>query len=187
MRTRTQNARIRITAGALAGASLAAGVLAAGLGRSENPWGEVLARLQGARFHGAGGVRQQAANDCGPAALAHCLRRLGRAAPYPDPDGRLTPGPRGCTFAELAAEARRLGWPVRVRRIVPARLGDVALPAILWLRRGHFVVVEGRTPDGRWLGHDPALGRVSWTPEALERAWGGEILHGAPIGRSGTE
>ena len=54
-------------------------------------------------------VRQSGPFDCGPAALAHCLRRLGIDAPYPDARGRIRPSVRGCRLDELADEALRWG------------------------------------------------------------------------------
>ncbi len=175
----------------------AIGAVFVGLARDEHPARVVMARIGGARFHGLGdGVLQRASNDCGPAALAHCLRRLGRVAPYPDPESGVPLGPRGCSLGALAEEASRRGWSVVVRRIGPDELAAVRPPAILHLRPGHFVVWEGRTRDGRWAGHDPAVGRVSWSHRALAIRWGGEILHGqgaveaaprdasGPVGRS---
>jgi ABC-type bacteriocin/lantibiotic exporter with double-glycine peptidase domain len=168
-------------------AAAAAGVVVVGLARGDHPARIVMAALGGARFHGVGtGVLQRSSNDCGPAALAHCLRRLGREAPYPDPESRIRIGPRGCSLGELATEASRQGWPVVVRRIELAELAGVEAPAILHLRPGHFVVYEGWGPDGRCRGHDPAVGSVSWSRWSLALRWGGEILHGAPAHDAGA-
>ena len=168
--------------GGIVAATIAAGVLGAGaavvvVAREEHPLLSLAARWQGARFEGMGsGVRQQRANDCGPAALAHCLRRLGVPVPYPDAESTIPLGRGGCSFAALAVEAARWGRQASIRRIDPGDLGEVRPPAILYLRRRHFVVYEGRDPEGRVVVHDPALGRLSYPPQGLGRHWGGEVL-----------
>ena len=98
------------------------------------------------------GVMQRAANDCGPAALVHCLRRFGTSVPYPDPGSTIRLGPRGCGFDQLVEEAARWGRRARHRRVSPGLVGDVESPAILYLRRGHFVVLEGTAlrRDSSW-------------------------------------
>jgi ABC-type bacteriocin/lantibiotic exporter with double-glycine peptidase domain len=179
-------AGVRVAALGVAVATAAVGVVAIRVARRAEPARVLMAGLSGARFHEVGtGVLQRFSNDCGPAALAHCLRRLGREAPYPDPESRVRIGPRGCSLGELAEEASRRGWEVVVRRIEVAELARVAPPAILHLRPGHFVVFEGWGADGRCRGHDPAVGAVSWSRWSLGLRWGGEILHGAPEGEAG--
>jgi hypothetical protein len=190
MRASERTAAGRAAALGIAVAAAVVGAGAVGLARHDHPVLVVMAALGGARFDGVGGVLQRSSNDCGPAALAHCLRRLGREAPYPDPESEIRMGPRGCSLGALAEEASRRGWEVVVRRIELADLRGVAPPAILHLRPGHFVVYEGWDGGGRCRGHDPAVGAVSWSVRSLGLRWGGEILHGArepdaaPVGRS---
>jgi ATP-binding cassette subfamily B protein RaxB len=128
---------------------------------------------------GEGGIRQRGRNDCGPAALAHCLRRLGAAVAYPDPGIRVRPGPRGCRLDELAAEADRLGWMARARRADRCHLRRLRPPAILHVDGDHFVVLEGRE-RGRWLLHDPARGPVRCSARALTARWTGWVLEIGP-------
>ena len=166
---------------ALAGLVATAAALSAGgvlpLMRGESGLPDFIARMQDARRHeDTGGVRQRTANDCGPAALAHALRRLGGDAPYPDPESPLRPGPRGCRLEELAREAERRGAITRVRRLEPADLGDVAVPAILHLREGHFVVLEEGGGDGVARIQDPSLGPLEQSVESLIRHWSGWAL-----------
>ncbi|MBZ0266864.1 hypothetical protein K8I85_01800 [bacterium] len=144
----------------------------------EHPGRFLLARVRGGRFVEIGdGVLQRRANDCGPAALVHCLRLLGEDAPYPDPACRVPLTARGCRMDALAEEAERRGREVRTRRLPPdGGLGSVTPPAILHAREGHYLVFEGVRQDGTVVLHDPALGRVLHSPRALARRWSGHVL-----------
>jgi predicted double-glycine peptidase len=134
------------------------------------------ARWNGARFvETGGGVRQRAGNDCGPAALAHALRTLGIPAPYPDPDARVVLTRKGCRFGDLLRECERYEVDARIDRISATRLEGIAPPAILFLKRGHFVVYEGWRGD-HVLVHDPAIGRVEYAWLSLARRWRGEVM-----------
>lgn len=167
----------RALSAAVAGAALAGAVGAVTVAGWEHPLGVLAARVQGGRLLEAGrGVLQREHNDCGPAALAHCLHRLGDPVPYPDPDTVIELGPRGCGFDQLLREAARYGWQAAYRRIDPSGLDSVAPPAVLYLRRGHFVVYEGRDAAGTALVHDPAIGRLAFAPPALRRIWTGDVL-----------
>ncbi|MGQ0722396.1 MAG: cysteine peptidase family C39 domain-containing protein, partial [Candidatus Eiseniibacteriota bacterium] len=126
----------------LAGTGVA--VLAvAGVARHEHPARHLAARVRGGRLvEWREGVAQVHANDCGPAALVHCLRRMGRQVPYPDPQCGVRLGPRGCGFDELVREARRLGASARHRRVETRDLDGIGVPAVLYLTYGHFVALE---------------------------------------------
>lgn len=137
----------------------------------------------------SGGVLQQRANDCGPAALAHCLRQLGAEAPYPDPDGRVVLTRRGCRLDALAAEAERKGWHPRMRRLSvhSQDLSELRTPAIVHVKEGHFLVFEGVTGAGRVVLHDPALGRISHSERTFRRRWTGHVLDFPEGGESEQE
>ena len=152
---------------------LGSGVLA----RMEHPGRFLLVVAQGGRFLEAGeGVMQSGANDCGPAALAHCLRRLGAAAPYPDPESTVALGTRGCRLDALAADAARWGWRATLRRLPATEVAQVDPPAIVHVREGHFLVLEGFRGDGTVVFHDPAVGRVAFSRAAWARRWTGHVL-----------
>ncbi len=122
------------------------------------------------------GVRQRAANDCGPAALAHALVQLGVRVEYPDARMRVRPGPDGCSLNELAGEAARFGVVPRMRRVSPPQIDDVHAPAILHLRRGHYVVLEGRSARGALRLQDPSLGLLEQSRTRLCKTWSGWVL-----------
>lgn len=151
--------------------------VAMALASREHPARHLAAALQGGRLVEAhDGVSQVRANDCGPAALAHCLRRMGREVPYPDPRSSVRLRPRGCGFDELVRESRRLGVPARHRRVPTRDLNGIGVPAVLYLTYGHFVALEEAGASGRVVVHDPALGRVEFSPGAVRRLWSGDVL-----------
>lgn len=167
----------RWLSGAVLLGALGVGAAGAVVARWDHPAQRLAARAGGGRFLEAGdGVRQVRRNDCGPAALAHCLRRIGVPAPYPDPESTVRLGPHGCGFGELVREAARWGRRAEHRRVDPPRIDSVAAPAVLYLRRGHFVAYEGTDGLGRRIVHDPALGRMSFSPEGLRHVWTGDVL-----------
>lgn len=160
----------------LLGASGTVGGVAAVSGW-ESPLPTLAAMVQGGRYLGPGdGVMQLRANDCGPAALAECLRRLGEPVPYPDPASGVRLGPRGCGFGELVAEAERYGHRAVHCRVSPDSPRGLRPPAVLYLRRGHFVVYVGPREGGGLVIHDPAIGRVALGHRALGRQWTGDVL-----------
>lgn len=175
-RTVAKNLRCLVSWAVLLGvAGIAGGAVA--VSGWESPLPTLAAMVQGGRYLGPGeGVRQLRANDCGPAALAECLRRLGTPVPYPDPESGVRLGPRGCGFGELVAEAERYGYRAVHRKVDSAEILRVRPPAVLYLRRGHFVVYEGSREDGELTVHDPAIGRVALSPGALRRIWTGDVM-----------
>jgi predicted double-glycine peptidase len=174
-------------AGGLAAGSVA--LFAALLGAARGPEAGVraVAMWRGARWLEAGpGIRQQRGNDCGPAALAHVLRRAGLAVPFPDGGSGLVPGPAGCRLDEIAAAAARRGVRVRLRRVAREAVDAVEPPAILHLAEGHFVVLEGRGARESVVW-DPAFGRIAYGADALADRWSGHALEiDVPDGIGGT-
>ncbi|GJM44607.1 MAG: hypothetical protein DHS20C21_14490 [Gemmatimonadota bacterium] len=145
--------------------------------RMEHPARFLLVAIQGGRFLEVGsGVLQTGPNDCGPAALAHCLRRLGADAPYPDPECTVPLGRNGCRLDALAADAERQGWSTRVRRLATGEVGSVLPPAILHSREGHFLVLERVGTDGEVFLHDPAVGSIRHSAASWARRWTGHVL-----------
>jgi hypothetical protein len=55
-------------------------------------------------------------------------------------------------------------------------LEGVGVPAVLYLSYGHFVALESAEAAGVVVVHDPALGRVEFSPGAVRRLWSGDVL-----------
>ncbi|MEZ5064448.1 MAG: cysteine peptidase family C39 domain-containing protein [bacterium] len=126
------------------------------------------------------GIRQRARSDCGPAALAYALERLGSPASRDSLMSEMAWRENGARFGDLATAARRRGFEAILRTETSRDPRAVSPPAILWLRPGHFVVLEAADPRGGSLIVDPALGRVRFSLAALRRHWRGHVLELAP-------
>lgn len=114
------------------------------------------------------GTRQQWPDGCGAAALLEVLRRHGRPVRH-RLLYRLTRLPAGGTTAHrLAHIGRSFGVDCSVQRLAFPTGETLPLPAILHLRRGHFVVL--RQWGVRWARlFDPACGGVLVRHEVLRR------------------
>ena len=134
-------------------------------------------RFSGVRnLGGEGVVRQKYATDCGAAALQMIFSHFEIASDYEDLTLGLGVTSEGTSMLRLkhAAEARGLlcrGW-----RLTASDLSDIPLPAILSLRRNHFVVLDSYSPGRDLVIRDPARGRLQLSMRKLESIWGGETL-----------
>ena len=146
--------------------------------------------LSGIRHLGVRGVTfQRSGHDCGQASLRMILDHFGVAGTYEDLAGVLSSTSAGATMLDIKelAESRGLrssGW-----RITAGDLHCIPLPAIAFLRRSHFVVLDQVEDDGDIIVRDPARGKLWLSSATLRAVWGGEILlfakAGATAGRHG--
>jgi CRP-like cAMP-binding protein len=120
-------------------------------------------------------VGQQEAGDCGVAALAMIARCHGRQENV-GPIRRLVEvGEEGASLLGLQQAATALGLPCRAVRLDPARLAEVALPALAHLAEGHFVAVYAAGPGGVVVG-DPASAVVTWSAAFFRQGCSGRLL-----------
>jgi len=116
---------------------------------------------------------QETRDGCGAASLATLLRTRGCDTPQHLVGCMCRVPGGGTTLGRLARVAGALGVPAEVDLVDD--LGAVALPAILHLHRGHFVVLrEWRGPVATLV--DPACGRIRIRAAALRRAASGAVL-----------
>jgi ATP-binding cassette subfamily B protein RaxB len=125
---------------------------------------------------GEGVVWQKDSSDCGAASLQMVFSHFKMASDYEDLARVLGVNPEGTSMLRLkrAAEARGLlcrGW-----RLTTRDLPAIPLPAILLLRRNHFVVLDSYSPGACLVIRDPARGRLQLSMRKLESIWGGETL-----------
>ena len=127
-------------------------------------------------------TRQQHTDGCGAAALQAVLRSHGRHVQQ-SLLWSLTRLPGGGTSAQrLARVGRCFGLDCSVQRLAfdaraarPAAAFRVPLPAVLHLRRGHFVVLRHWSGAGAQL-FDPACGGVRVRSQALQRRASGFVV-----------
>jgi len=132
-------------------------------------WGSRSRGLDGMR-----GVKQEKADGCGAAALQWLLGAHDRDVPQ-NLLWSLTRLPQGGTSARrLARIGTRFGLACRVQRLASAP-APALLPAIVHLRRGHFVVLE-QVRGGTARLFDPACGGVLVRSAVLERQMSGIII-----------
>ncbi len=121
-------------------------------------------------------VLQRRGNDCGPAALAMALCRLGYRTSLSELSASIPLTPRGCSLLDLQRAAENRGARARGYLLSRPDLSSVRLPCILHLSGNHFVVAAARRADGRIEVLDPSLGRVAYRPAVLAWRWDGNVL-----------
>jgi hypothetical protein len=131
------------------------------------------------RLDSAAGDRQRERDGCGAAALHTVLRAHGVQVPQRLLWSMCRVPRGGTTLGTLARVARRFG--LRADLGAEPSLHDARLPAIVHLRRGHFVVLESRSSSTAVL-FDPACGRVRVPWRALQRRASGAVLEITPEG-----
>lgn len=94
--------------------------------------------------------------DCGPLSLYVLMRLSDRRAELKDVKRVLPVDPRlGCSLADMARAAEKLGFPCQVRFVNSRQLGELPFPFILHSAgslksgTGHFLVVVGQSADTR--------------------------------------
>ncbi len=108
-------------------------------------------------------VLQLEAAECGAAALGIVLAHYGRAVPLAELRQECGVSRDGSKASSLVRAARKYGLETRARRLEPADLGAIELPAVIHWQFNHFVVLEGFR-DNRVYLNDPAWGprTVDW-------------------------
>jgi ABC-type bacteriocin/lantibiotic exporter with double-glycine peptidase domain len=127
------------------------------------------------RLDTVGVIRQRRTDDCGIAAVAMLLRRVGTPV---DLDGLWSepgPTPRGETLRDLMDLASRHGVALEPVSAQPTQHASVRPPWIAHLSWQHYVVVESDS-GAMLIVADPRGARYSYTADAFARAWSGHGL-----------
>jgi ABC-type bacteriocin/lantibiotic exporter with double-glycine peptidase domain len=119
---------------------------------------------------------QQSHSDCGGAALKMIFDRFAIPMEYSGLLQRLRPGPEGATMLRIKQVAESEGLHCAGWRLSMRDLPAIPLPAVLLLRRRHFVVLEAVNAKAGILILDPVRGRLRLSGRKLQSIWRGETL-----------
>ena len=122
-------------------------------------------------------VRQESGEDCAAASLAIVARHYGRALRVSLIRVAMSTGSTGATLSDISSGARQLGFTTRIIEAGSDfldHLDNSILPAILYWKGYHFVVLFGKEND-RYVLSDPGLGIRKVTREELESNWQARI------------
>lgn len=109
--------------------------------------------------------------QCGAACLHTILRSHGRYdLSLTDVSSLCEMSRDGVSIYSINKAAQKLGFETLCGIMPPSTLTQIPLPAILYWRRSHFVVLFG-IKSGRYIIGDPARGVVKVTPDELHDAW----------------
>jgi ABC-type bacteriocin/lantibiotic exporter with double-glycine peptidase domain len=131
----------------------------------------------GEEYLGARGVTlQKNSNDCGVAALHMILARFGRTESFEQLQYELPLRHTGTSMGDLKRVAEHHGLPAAGWFYVPSDLRSIPLPAIAFINRNHFVVMDSFDTRGSIILLDPAVGRLRVSQSRFLRMWKGETL-----------
>ena len=124
-------------------------------------------------------VLQMEETECGAAALGMILAHYGRYVPLEELRTACGVSRDGSKASAMLAAARSYGLVAKGFRRPFEKLGECELPAILFWRFSHWVVLEG-FHRGQVIINDPADGRRTVALSEVEQAYSGISLQFTP-------
>lgn len=121
------------------------------------------------------GVLQIEAVECGAASLSMVLGSMGRWVPLSELRGACRVSRDGATATGIMEAAKAYGLEPNGRMVDLEELQGQEVPAIIWWRHRHFVVLEG-AKNGRFHVNDPALGPVRYSQDYFAQNFSGAVI-----------
>ena len=121
-------------------------------------------------------IIQQAQVECGAASLGMILAHFDRWETLENLRTACGVTRDGADAPAIVAAAAGYGLDYKAMRGGVENLNGFAVPAIVWVRRSHFVVLEG-IHGGRVYLNDPAQGRRSETVDEFALEYSGAAIH----------
>lgn len=118
---------------------------------------------------------QQAAVECGAASLGMILAHLGRWETLDHLRTACGVSRDGSTAINIVQAAESYGLEGEGHRGEVADLAGLTMPAIIWWRRCHFMVLEGAT-KGTFYVNDPARGGYALSTEDFAEGYSGAAI-----------
>ncbi|MER7859265.1 NHLP family bacteriocin export ABC transporter peptidase/permease/ATPase subunit [Amycolatopsis japonica] len=122
---------------------------------------------------------QMEATECGAAALGIVLGHHGRHVPLEELRQSCGVSRDGSTASSVIKAARNYGLTAKGIQCGVDHFGELPLPAILFWKFEHFVVLEGAGAKKVWL-NDPAVGLRTLPWDEVERAYTGVTIQLEP-------
>ncbi len=122
---------------------------------------------------------QQSATECGAASLGMILAHYGKWLTLDELRTDLGVGRDGATAQAIVDGGESLGLKGKGARVPHGKLGQISVPAILWWKHSHFLVLEGAS-NGYVHINDPARGRVSLPVDEFKEGYSGIALEFEP-------
>ena len=124
-------------------------------------------------------ILQQAATECGAASLGMVLAHYGLWKSLDELRHDLGVDRDGASAQAVVDGGTSYGLDSSGRRATTAELDSLSLPAILWWKRCHFLVLEGASKGMVHL-NDPARGQVSLPIDEFDANYSGIALEFKP-------
>jgi len=118
---------------------------------------------------------QQAQVECGAASLGMILAHFGRWETLENLRHACGVTRDGANAVAIMQAAEDYGLEPEGRRGTVDDLDGISVPAIVWVRRSHFIVLEG-AHGGTFHVNDPAKGRYQLTTEEFMELYSGGVL-----------
>lgn len=121
-------------------------------------------------------VLQQEHSDCGLAALANLFAHYGMETSLEEIKSNVETTEKGTSMLQLRQMAEIKGLKAQGWKYSWEDFQNTTLPAIVFVRGNHYVVVESIHDDESLVVVDPAIGRLRVSVRSFRRIWSGETL-----------